>query len=211
MFSSAISRFWLFMVLCSFTMLVSGEVVADQWEAGTHYTLVAKPQPPGGTKPEILEVFNFKCPHCEKLRPVFAEWAEQNKKNYNIKATPIYWGKQTDKPLKALYAAQYMGKGEEMKHAIFTAFFARKQDIENENILTILAQDIGLDITEFRNNMKSFGVLAKVGQGSRLASALGVHSTPTIVVNRTYQVTLNHAEGNEKRFFTIIEDLAHRK
>ena len=178
---------------------------------GTHYDLLTPPVPRSGDKPEVVEVFNFKCRHCYKLYPKMAAWMKINSNRYIYKALPIYWGKQTDMPLRAYFAADFLGKGEAMKSAIFEAQFKNGSDIENPGDLAFLAEDMGLDGKKFHSYLKSFGVAAKVTQAKALQRAFAVHSTPTLVINGQYKILPGkHASDDDKKLFQIIEDLAHR-
>ena len=181
---------------------------------GVHYDPITPSVPRSSDKPEVVEVFNFKCPHCYSLAPYVTAWLEKNREKYNYQALPVFWGKQTDIPLKAFYAAEFLGKGEEMKLAIFKAHFSNSADIENIEEITFLADSVGLDPNEFRDHMESFGVAAKISQGQKLKQMLGVNSTPTVVVNGAYQVSPGKHAKNEgdlvdyPQFFQIIESLA---
>ncbi len=178
---------------------------------GTHYDVLTPPVPRSGTKPEVVEVFNFKCPHCYHLFPKMVAWMKKNGDRYQYKALPIFWGKQTDMPLRAYFAADFLGKGEAMKAAIFDAQFKQGADIENPGDLVFLAEDMGLDGGKFQSYLKSFGVSAKVTQARALQRDFGVHSTPTLVINGQYKITPGkHARGDDQLLFRIIEALASR-
>ncbi|MBF0098951.1 MAG: hypothetical protein HQM05_16620, partial [Magnetococcales bacterium] len=106
-------------------------VAGSALQAGVHYDPIAPVVPRSGDKPEVVEVFNFKCPHCASLAPHTQEWAEKNKARIVFRNIPVFWGKQTDIPARAYFAAEFLGKGEAMKQAIFNAHFNHSMDIEN--------------------------------------------------------------------------------
>lgn len=200
----------LFLFLTGWSGVASGEAL----RAGVDYDRITPPVPPSGTKPEVVEIFNFKCPHCFSLSPHTAEWAEKNKARFDFKSVPVYWGKQTDIPVRAFFAAEFLGKGEAMKQAIFKAHFSQSADIENIEEMTFLAEATGMDPQSFRTQMNSFGVSAKITQAKALQTAFRASSTPTLVVNGAYQVLPGkHARGMTEsvdypRLFMILETLA---
>ncbi|MBF0143266.1 MAG: thiol:disulfide interchange protein DsbA/DsbL [Magnetococcales bacterium] len=178
--------------------------------AGTDYDVIQPPVPRLADRPEIVEIFNFKCPHCRDLHPTMVEWAKSRADRYLVSAMPIHWGEQTDLPARAFFAAGFMGKGEEMRQAIFAAHFDRQADIENMADLLFLVEDLGLDQKKFSAAMESFGVTAKATQAMTLAKAFGVTGTPLLVVNGKYRVSLTHAKGDPKRLVAIADFLATR-
>ncbi|MBF0461777.1 MAG: thiol:disulfide interchange protein DsbA/DsbL [Magnetococcales bacterium] len=187
---------------------------AETLQAGIHYDLINPVLPRSETKPEIVEIFNFKCPHCFALAPYTTAWAEKNKDRFLFKSVPVYWDKQTDIPARAFFAADFLGKGEAMKTAIFKAFFDRSIDIENREEMTALAQATGMEIEAFRTHMNSFGVSARLAQAKSLQQTYQVSATPTLVVNGKYRILPGkHAKGTTEpvdydKLFKIIETLA---
>jgi protein dithiol oxidoreductase (disulfide-forming) len=182
---------------------------AGNLEAGTHYETITPPVPQTGNKWTVVEVFNFKCPHCFTLHPHLEKWSRANQTKYATKSLPIYWGNQTAMPIRAYYAAEFLGKGPEMKGAIFKANFKDSVNIESADELGFLAEDIGLDQEKFKNFLNSFGVSAKIAQSKVQQRVFGVHSTPTLVINGKYRVSFGkHAKGDPLKLFEIVETLA---
>ncbi|MBF0369634.1 MAG: thiol:disulfide interchange protein DsbA/DsbL [Magnetococcales bacterium] len=199
-----------FFFLLSLT-LTPGQALALDLVEGKHYEVIAAPITPKGSKPEVVEVFNFKCPHCFKLHPHMTKWASKNHDKYDIKALPIYWGKQTDAPVRAYYAGLFLKKGEAMKNGIFRTQFKDQGNIEDIEELAFVAEEAGLDPVKFKKQMRAFGVTAKVSQAKSLQRSFGVNSTPTIVINGRYKIHPGkHAKGDMKRLFQIVEELAAR-
>ncbi|MBF0400094.1 MAG: thiol:disulfide interchange protein DsbA/DsbL [Magnetococcales bacterium] len=212
-------RYLIAIVLLPLFLLLSGGSdvsAAETLRAGVDYERITPPVPRSGTKPEVVEVFNFKCPHCSSLAPHTAEWAEKNKDRIDFRSVPVYWGKQTDIPVRAYFAAEFLGKGEAMKQAIFQAHFSNSADIENIEEMTFLAEATGMDAQSFRSQMNSFGVSAKISQAKALQTAFRASSTPTLVINGRYQVLPGrHARGGAEgvdysRLFTILETLVNQ-
>jgi protein dithiol oxidoreductase (disulfide-forming) len=174
-----------------------------------HYEIIVPPVPQSGDKPTIVEVFNFKCPHCLTLHHFMDKWSAINHSRYNIKSLPIFWGKQTDMPIRAYFAAEFLGKGTQMKDAIFKAHFENSVNIESSDELGFLAEEIGLDPEKFKSYLGSFGISAKIAQANEQQRVFVVHSTPTLVINGKYRVSFGkHAGGEAKKLFKIVEILA---
>lgn len=193
------------------TLAFSPLLAGERLESETHFRLIEPPVAVKGDKAEIVEVFNFKCPHCYSLHKVMAAWSEANKGRYAIKSLPIFWGQQKDTPVRAYYAADFLGRGEAMKHLLFKGHFDDNRNIEEMADIQMMAEEAGLDGKKFQEAMASFGVMGKVAQGRTLAQALGVNSTPTVVVNGKFAVSPDHGGGEPKRMLEIVEELAAEK
>ncbi|MBF0272946.1 MAG: thiol:disulfide interchange protein DsbA/DsbL [Magnetococcales bacterium] len=202
---------WVGMCLSLLTWLVSAPVGADPFvpKVGEHFEAIIPPVPVSGSKPEVVEVFNFKCPHCIKLHPAMNDWTEKMKGRYDIKSLPIAFSQQTDQPLRAFYAAQFMGREADMKHALFNAHFVDQINLDSPQELAFIAEGMKIDSAAFQAHMNSFGVQGKIAQGRALAQSYGITGTPTLVINGRYRVTPGkHDQGNYERLFEIVEALA---
>lgn len=199
------------LLLTAALLLAAPVALAQPPEEGFQFERITPPIAPKGSKPEITEVFNFKCPHCFHLHPHLMEWRKKNESRFDFPSVPIFWGEQTDLPLRAYFTAEAMGKGEVMKDLIFKAQFDRKINIEDEKIMADLAKEAGLDVQKFNASLRSFGISGKVARSLALAKAYGAASTPTLVINGRYRVNPTHANGDWNKMFEIAEFLANRK
>ncbi|MBF0358750.1 MAG: thiol:disulfide interchange protein DsbA/DsbL [Magnetococcales bacterium] len=197
------------LLLCNIFSPRIATAQAETMLAGADYDPITPPVPQTGDKPAVVEVFNFKCPHCFTLHPYMDSWSEKNHDKYDIASIPVFWGKQTDMPVRAFYAAEFLGKGALMKDAIFKANFEHSVNIESADELGFLAEEAGLNPEKFKSYLNSFGVSAKIAQAKVEQRKYGVHSTPTLVVNGKYRVSFGkHANGDHIRLFKIVETLA---
>ncbi|MEO5376784.1 MAG: thiol:disulfide interchange protein DsbA/DsbL [Magnetococcus sp. DMHC-6] len=194
------------LVLLFFALPVT--LQADPLQIGKDYELITPARPNTGAKPEIVEVFNFKCPHCADLHPEIEAWAEKNRARFDIQSMPIFWGTQTDTPVRAYYAALYLGHGANMQQKIFDTHFKNGLNIENPEELAFQAEEIGLDAKQFQQQMRSFGVISQLKRTADLQKAWGVDSTPTLVINGRYRVSPTAFEGDMPRMFKTVEQLA---
>ncbi|MEO5331234.1 MAG: thiol:disulfide interchange protein DsbA/DsbL [Magnetococcus sp. YQC-5] len=180
-----------------------------QPKAGIHYDPIIPPVPVSGSKPEVVEVFNFKCPHCYKLHPRMNVWAAKMKDRFDIKSMPIAFTNQSDQPLRAYYAAQFLGQGDAMKHALFKAHFDDHSNIDAPEELTFIAEGVKLDLPRFQANLNSFAVNGKIAQGRSMSQAYGIVGTPTLVINGRYRVSPGKHDSNDPELlFNIVEALA---
>jgi thiol:disulfide interchange protein DsbA len=63
---------------------------------GKDFTLVRPPQPTeGGNKIEVLEFFQYTCPHCATYDHVLASWRKTLPADVEYRRNPIAWNDQT--------------------------------------------------------------------------------------------------------------------
>lgn len=200
---------WMLLVCITLPNGVGAEPFRPQ--AGVHYEIVNPPVPVSGSKPEVVEVFNFKCPHCFRLHPRMEAWTLKMQDRFDIKSLPIVFSNQSDQPLRVFYAGQFMGQEKAIKNALFNAQFVDHLNIDSQGELAFIADNLKLDNAKFLAYQNSFGVNGKINQGRQLAKEYGVESTPTLVVNGRFRVSPGkHDNGDMNRLFEIVETLAQQ-
>ncbi|MEG3641228.1 DsbA family protein [Magnetococcus sp. PR-3] len=122
-----------------------------------------------------------------------------------MRSMPVFWGTQPDTPVRAYFAAEFMGVGEQMKRAIFKANFDdNRYKIDDEDDILKIAAEAGIDAKKLEDAMDSFAVFGKVAQVNGLARQYGVTGTPSVVINGKYRVV---AHGNYDKALKSIEML----
>ncbi|MBF0158702.1 MAG: thiol:disulfide interchange protein DsbA/DsbL [Magnetococcales bacterium] len=188
-------------------LLAVSAMASEVLQAGVHYDLITPATTARMDRPEVVEVFNFKCPHCYTLHRELKEWVKKNKDRFSFRSLPIFWGEQTDLPARAFFVAQAMGKEAEMQMALFKAHFDQNANIESESDLMFIAEEIGLDNKQFQAKLRDFGISTQVAQALQFKKEHGVTGTPTLIVNGRYRLQARHAAGNWPRLFVIAEAL----
>jgi predicted DsbA family dithiol-disulfide isomerase len=108
--------------------------------------------------------------------------------------------------------AKERGKGEEYSSLMYTAYFTEELDIGELDVLTALAQRIGLDGADFRAALKKGTYRQTQEEALKIAKSLEVKSVPTIWVGdlrltgdlftkEDFEFYLNLAEGGENGTF----------
>lgn len=84
----------------------------------------------------------------------------------------------------AIKAAQCQGKqaSERFLHRLQLAYFCRKKDIQNADVLEQCAKDAELDLREFKSDISSDTTKNALHADFKLANELQVSETPTIII-----------------------------
>ena len=129
----------------------------------------------------IVEFSDYQCPFCARSEPLIAQALEAypTQARFVFKHFPLTSiHPHAMGASKAAVAAQKQGKFWEMHELLF----ANQRALSPEQ-LQGYAQQIGLDMEQFKADMESAEVENLVKEDMRLAQQVGVRGTPTIFVN----------------------------
>lgn len=149
------------------------------------YVPVTDQDPVTGTKTDylvtIVEFGNFQCPFCKKASPT----VKKLKQNYGDKVrivwkdNPLPFHKDAKPAARAALAAHLQGEF----WAMHDKLFANQDKLGTDGIYNQLANDVGLDVPEFKNDMNSDEVERMLNADMKLASDVGAKGTPTFWLN----------------------------
>lgn len=167
-----------------------------------------------GEKVEVLEFFSFYCGHCYEFEKAIPVIKGNFPKKIKWKNVPIYWGKGSSKPGEAYLLAEDAGKGEQMKKALFEAFFIDKKDIGNVDVLEEIGTKTGLGF-EFSRKLRAGDKEKEANAALIMSKAYSIEETPTMVVAGNLKMSPSIVEHNMDFFrdntITVIKDILQRK
>jgi thiol:disulfide interchange protein DsbA len=144
-------------------------------------------------KVKITEFLKFNCGHCYSLNSQLPALKKKYGDRLEITYKPMLWRSvPKDLPFKksmeAYILAERMGKGEEMKDALFKAMFVENRDITSELQLGEIGKSVGLG-DEFVTALKNGDATVEAEANIKLSESFQVDETPTIIINGNYKVT----------------------
>lgn len=180
---------------------------ATTWESGKHYTVLPQPQRtnvPAG-KVEVMEVFSYGCPACNRFIPVMKKLKASLPANAQITYLPASWNAAENWPLfqRAYLTAQSLGIAEKAHEEMFKAIWMTGGELTileadgqrlKRNLPTIedtakfYQRVTGYKAADFVAAAKSFSVDMKMRQADAQIIAMRVSGTPTLVVNGKYRI-----------------------
>jgi protein dithiol oxidoreductase (disulfide-forming) len=186
-------------------LAVGTSAQAANWQAGRHYTLIPtqRTQVPAG-KVEVLEVFSYGCPACNTFRPVMKDLQSKLPKSAQIAYLPASWNSAENWPVfqRAYITAQQLGVADKAHEGMYDAIWTtgelavvdratgrlKRQLPTIEDVARFYQRTTGVKVADFVNASKSFSVDLKIRQAEAQIKAMGVPSTPTMVVNGKYRI-----------------------
>jgi thiol:disulfide interchange protein DsbA len=156
---------------------------------GAEYKTLAKPQAVDtGKKVEIIEFFDYACPHCAGFDATLNAWVK--KQGDNIVFKRVHIGRQgTDLPqAKMFYTLQSMGVlTPELHTKSFNEIHVNHNRLNrDEQVFDFVAKQ-GVDKQKFTDTYRGFGVAAQVRKSLSMMDAYNVEFWPLLIVDGKYQ------------------------
>lgn len=139
------------------------------------------------SKVTVIEFGDFQCPACSSVEKelqtgVFPQYG--SKINFVFKHFPLVdIHKNAMSSAYAAEAAGVQGKFWQMHDKLYAQQTEWSEVSDPQPKYEAYARDLGLDVTKFKNDMKSKDVKARVEKDKKLAGELGLPGTPTFFVN----------------------------
>lgn len=168
-------------------MMLKQQIAAQKAiEANRHRLVKSSMSPVDGNpkgKVTLVEFFDYQCIHCRRLTPNLAE-LKKNDPELRIvyKELPIF-GENSQFASKAALAAKKQGKYQALHNKLMTS----KKPLTQEHILA-LAKEVNIDITKLKKEMESKDIRDELAHNERLAKAIGIEGTPSLVITTTKPV-----------------------
>ena len=135
---------------------------------------------PAGAPITLVEFSDFQCPYCSaavgQLKAVLKMYPTQVKLIF--KQFPLEMHPQADLAAAAAVAAQKQGKF----WVLHDAMFAHPEELSRKGIVS-LAQQNGLDMNRFENDIDSTAVRETVVRDVQDGNQAGVEGTPSVFIN----------------------------
>lgn len=169
------------------------------------YELLDQPSKHSPGKVKLYEFADFYCPHCHHFeRTTIPELKQEfgDQLEVIMVGFPVIRGKLST-PFEMYEQAKRMGKGPEMKRALFRAIHQEGVEIFDRTIRALLIREVGLDVHAFEQGMKEGDPYRALQKGKRWGERVGVRHTPTIVLDGHIKVE-NISTENLK---TVIQSI----
>lgn len=168
-----------------FVYLLFVGVHAAEKLPGDYRVLKSEPSLHVPGKVLLLEFADFYCPHCHlfekavtsRLKKEFGERLE-----VRLIGFPVIRGKLPT-AFEMYEQARVMGKGSEMKTALFQTIHKDKIHVFDRNLRSLLLRELGLDRKAFEAGLASGEPYKSLEKGKAFGERIGVTHTPTVVLD----------------------------
>ena len=134
---------------------------------------------PAGAVP-VVEFFDYNCGYCKRMLPTIRQLqAENDDLRFIFKEFPIL-SDESIQAARVAIAAKKQGKYMEL-HNELMAYRGRVDG----RVAMKVAEDMGLDMDKLKQDLHSPEVGAEIDANRRLAEALGIRGTPTLLIGES--------------------------
>ena len=187
----------------------SADLAAAGYREGEQYVRLSPVQPTstGAGQVEVAEFFMYSCIHCYHFEPYVVDWLKTKPAYINFVRIPTVWNPTVRLHAQAFYAAQALGKGEEMQAEFFREMHVARNYMQTREAIQEFFSRFGVSKQDFDNAFDSFSVNTSLRRADELGRRYGVDGTPTIVVNGKYRTNASMA-GGYPELLKLVDALA---
>lgn len=198
--------------LGSLTYSLAGFSQADRYIAGTHYTVLeSSVRTADASKIEVLEIFWYGCPGCYSFEPVLNDWAENRKNDIDFVRFPGVFNSLMKIHAQIFYMSKALGITEQTHAKVFDALVPQRRTVRSEQQVVDLFVEFGVDRIEAEKTFNSFAVRTKTNQAEKLTRDYKPPSTPSMVVNGKYLVSLAGVVNSTQEMLRVVDFLAEKE
>ncbi|WHZ23320.1 MAG: hypothetical protein OJF47_002432 [Nitrospira sp.] len=189
------SRGWHGLMVGALTMLAvtwfAGTAAAGKTELkGTFELLKDEPSTHRPGKVQLVEFADFYCPHCHRFDGEGLAILEKefgSKLDVVMVGYPVIPGKLPT-AFDMYEQAKTMGKGNEMKRALFRTIHKDKVGIIDRAIREVLIREVGLDPVTFEAGLSSAKPAKAFEDGRKWGDRIKIQQTPTVLLDGNIKV-----------------------
>jgi protein-disulfide isomerase len=128
----------------------------------------------------LVEFVDYECPHCKRVQPVLRQVLEEFKNDVKLHFKHYPLGGHTNARLaaEATMAANKQGKFWAYNDKVW-----HHAEALTPAVLEQIAKEVGLDVAQWRKDLESEEIKARVQRDRSDGDRLGIRSTPTIYIN----------------------------
>lgn len=206
--AAPMARFVLKMTALAFAALLAASAAAQQYET------LQSPQPsfaPAG-KVEVIEFFNFSCPHCYQMLGPFNRWKRGiDPDTVAIRRQPVVFTRSRGLFAQLYYTLESLGVADEFYQKVFTAIHGEGKILNSRGRMLDWLADQGVERARAEAVFDSFAVKSKVARAARSQESYGVDSTPQIIVAGKYRLSPSRSLGYPEMMAALSELIARER
>jgi protein dithiol oxidoreductase (disulfide-forming) len=181
------------------TLVVAPSGAQERFVEGTHYFALKEWQATQtGDNVEVLEVFNYACPHCGHLDPVIETWAKDKPKQAQLRYLPAVWQKPAWPEYAAVYfTAEKLGIADKSHHALMDLMYVQNKAPKDLNEIAQFFTQFGVTAEQFTTTFSSPEIGEKMKTAAQAIGNYEVEGTPTLIVDGRWRFDVTSAGAPE--------------
>lgn len=188
----------IFLLLISINSYAQNRLVMQRYIEGVDYQLLpAKVKTVSDDSIEVTEAFSYLCGHCYHFEPILNKWKEDLAEDVTVVKLPVIFQSGMQHYAQIMYSAEALGISEQINAATFAAIHVQKNRLRTEQDVLKLFLAEGISSADFKTVFNSPAVKKSVAQASLRTREMRIQSTPQMIVDGQYSVTVTRELGQE--------------
>ena len=175
------------------------------------YQKLPTPQPTSDPdRIEVVEVFWYGCPHCNRFQPFLEPWIESLPDHVRFVRMPAVFSDVWELHARAYYIAAALGVLDEIHPRIFAAIHDEGRRLETLDAIRDFFAAHGVDASDFDKQANSFSVKSGVQRSLVMQRGYGLRGVPALIVNGRFLVSGSTA-GSYPKVLEVTDALVARE
>ncbi len=180
-------------------------------EAGVDYVPVNPPvATESGNKVEVLDFFQYSCPHCYHFLPDLSAWKRRLAPDVLYRYVPVVFDSRTTPHARIVFALEDLKRLADLHDKVFEAFHVQKKRLLDSNEIAEFMQVNGIKADQWRDAFNSASVSARVEQAAARWRAYKVEGTPALGCDGRY-ITAPSMVRSANRALQVMDFLIARQ
>ena len=154
------------------------------------YQKLASAQPTSDPdKVEVVEVFWYGCPHCNRFQPFLDPWTEALPDDVRFVRMPAVFNDIWELHARAYYIADALGILPDIHSRIFGAIHGGGRNLATLDAVRDFFVEHGVDPADFDRHAGSFSVKSGIQRSMVMQGRYGLRGVPALIVNGKYLIS----------------------
>lgn len=167
--------------------------------------------------PTVVEFFSYACHGCSLAEPAFNKYSASKPSNVEFKRIPVTFNYGWDVLAKVYYTNEHLGLTKELHDKVFAWSLNTLKSgkaITNDSIKAFITEQVAdassglkskVTVDDYMATFNSPTVNRDYEKANRLMRTFDIRSTPCVIVNNKYKVTLD--KNSHEDMIKIIQKL----
>ena len=175
------------------------------------YQKLASPQPTSDPdRIEVVEVFWYGCPHCNRFQPYLDPWVEHLPDHVRFVRMPAVFNDVWELHARAYYIAAALGVLDDIHSRVFAAIHDEGRRLETMDAVRDFFIEHGVAAADFDRHANSFSVKSGLQRSIVMQGGYGLRGVPALIVNGRYLVSGSTA-GSYPNVLAVADALIARE
>lgn len=184
---------------------------AAQSEVEGLYQKLPSPQPTSDPdRVEVVEVFWYGCPHCNRLQPYLEQWTATLPDHVRFVRMPAIFDDVWELHARAYYTAEALGILDDIHEEIFSAIHNEGRSLGTIDDIRAFFVERGVSEGDFDKHARSFSVQSGLQRSLVMQGRYALRGVPALIVNGRFLVS-GATAGSYPKLFEVVDALIARE